>query len=83
MIAIVLGAGMMALLPTVRLSRGNVSTSTLRLYFLATWLLLATVLLVPATARFGVPPLVVLVVAPWLDLRGGLGRLLGRRPSGR
>ena len=78
LIGLVLVAGMVALVPTWRLAQRSSSVGLLTGWFLATWMLLVGLVVAPPIARIAVPLLVVLAVAPWIDLRAGIARLLGR-----
>lgn len=78
LIALVLGSGVLALLPAWRLGQRTNSLGLVTAWYVATWALLAGLVLAPALARIAVPLLVVLAVAPWIDVRAGMGRLLGR-----
>ena len=78
LIAIVLVTGLLALVPTWRLAQRSASRWLVTGWYLATWALLVGLVLVPPLRRIAVPLLVVLAVAPWIDVRGAIDRLLGR-----
>jgi hypothetical protein len=79
LIAVVLGAGLLALLPTMQLARRTSDRSVLTGYLVALWLTLAVVAAAPGLRRFAIPLAIILAIAPWLTLRAGLERLLRRR----
>ena len=81
LITIVLGTGLLALLPTRRLAERTRDPWALGGYFVVLWLTLAVVLAVPALRRLAIPLAVVLAVAPFLTLRAGIDRVLGRRSA--
>ena len=78
LIALVLATGLLALVPTRRLAQRAASPALVTGWYLVTWALLAALVLVPAIARIAIPLLIVLLVAPWIDVRAGIARLLGR-----
>jgi hypothetical protein len=78
LIALVLATGLLALVPTRRLAQRSASLGLVTGWYLATWALLVGLVLVPPLARVAIPLLLVLVVAPWIDVRAGVDRLLGR-----
>jgi hypothetical protein len=78
LIALVLATGLLALVPTWRLARRSSSLGLVTGWYLVTWALLAGLVVAPGLARIAIPLLVVLVVAPWMDVRAAIGRLLGR-----
>jgi hypothetical protein len=87
-ITIVLGTGLLALLPTRRLSQRAPEGWLLTLYYLVLWGLLLLSIAVPPMRRLAVPVLVMVAIAPWLSLPGGLDAirqrwLRGRRPAPR
>jgi hypothetical protein len=78
-------AGLVALLvliPTRRLQLAGWQRESLTAYFLTVWLLGAAVAAMPAPAKFLIPLLLVTYLAPFVTLRDGLDRLLGRPRSG-
>jgi hypothetical protein len=78
LIAIVLATGLLALVPTWRLAKRSTSLGVVASWYVATWVLLAGLVVVPGLARIAIPLLVVLAIAPWIDVRAGIDRLLGR-----
>jgi hypothetical protein len=78
LIAIILATGLLALLPTSRLAQRSAGPWLVATWYLATWVLLVALFLAPGLARVAIPLLVVLVVGPWIDVRAGIDRLLGR-----
>ncbi len=78
LIALVLATGLLALVPTRRLAQRSASLGLVTGWYLSTFALLAGLELVPPLARVAIPLLLVLVVAPWIDVRAGIDRLLGR-----
>jgi len=83
LIATVLGTGLLALIPTWRLAQRHAGRWVVAGYFLVVWLLLAVAVVAPGARRVAIPVLLVLAIAPWLTLRAGLDRVLGRRPRDR
>lgn len=81
-IALVGLVALLVLIPTRRLQLAGWRRESLTAYFLAVWLLGALVAAMPAPARFLVPILIVAYLAPFVTLRDGLDRLLGRPRSG-
>ncbi len=77
-IALVGLVALLVLIPTRRLQLAGWRRQSLTTYFLAVWLLGVLVAAVPSPARFLVPLLIVAYLAPFVTLRDGLGRLLGR-----
>ena len=71
---------LLVLIPTRRLYLAGWQRQGLTLYFLGLWLLGALVAAVPAPARFIIPILLVAYLAPFVTVRDGLDRLLGRPP---
>jgi hypothetical protein len=71
---------LLVLLPTRRLQLAGWSARSLAAYYLAVWLLAVVVAVVPVPARFLVPFLLVAYLAPFVTLRDGLDRLMGRPP---
>ena len=80
-IALVGLVALLVLLPTRRLQLAGWSRQSLTTYFLAVWLLGSLVAALPSPARFLVPVLIVVYLAPFVTLRDGLNRLLGRPPG--
>jgi len=74
---------LLVLLPTRRLQLAGWSRQNLTLYFLGMWALGALVAALPAPARFLIPILLVAYLAPFVTLREGLDRLMGRPPRSR
>jgi uncharacterized membrane protein len=81
LIAIVLVTGLLALLPTRRLAERTRDPWLLGGYFVVLWLVVSVVVAVPAVRRLAIPLAVVLAVAPFVTLRAGIDRLLGRRSA--
>ena len=82
----ILLAGLVALLvliPTRRLQLAGWKRESLTTYYLATWLLGSVVAATPGPARFLVPFLIVAYIAPFVTVRDGIDRLLGRPPRPR
>jgi len=73
---------LLVLLPTRRLQLAGWRRESLTAYFLTVWLLGAVVAAMPAPAKFLIPLLLVTYLAPFVTLRDGLDRLLGRPRSG-
>lgn len=71
---------LLVLIPTRRLQLAGWRRESLTTYFLAVWLLGAVVAAIPGPARFLVPFLIVAYLAPFVTLRDGLDRLMGRPP---
>ena len=78
LIAIVLGTALLALLPTRRLAQRTEDRWIVLAYYLALWMLIAAVALVPGARRLAIPLALLLAILPWLTIRAGLDRLLGR-----
>ncbi len=79
---VLLGAiGLLALIPTRRLYLAGWSPRALALYYLGLVTLALVVAELRAPARFLIPILVVVYIAPFVTARAGLARLFGR--SGR
>jgi hypothetical protein len=83
LIAVVLGAGLLALLPVRRLAERTPDRAIVSLYFVTLWIVLAAAILVPPIRRLAIPVAIVLALAPWLSLRASLDRLLRRAPRDR
>jgi hypothetical protein len=81
-IALVGLVALLVLIPTRRLQLAGWRWESLTTYFLAVWLLGAVVAAIPAPARFLIPLLLVAYLAPFVTLRDGLDRLLGRPRGG-
>jgi len=77
-IAIVGLVALLVLIPTRRLQLAGWRRESLTTYFLTVWLLGTLVAVLPGPARFLVPILLVAYLAPFVTLRDGLNRLLGR-----
>jgi hypothetical protein len=78
LIAMVLGTGLLALIPVTRLARRDVDRWVVAIYYVALWLLLLAAALVPGVRRLAIPALLVLAVVPWLSVPAAVARLLGR-----
>jgi len=74
---------LLVLIPTRRLQIAGWKREALTTYYLAVWLLGAVVAAMPSPARFLVPILIVAYLAPFVTLRDGIDRLLGRPRGGR
>ncbi len=77
-IALVGLVAILVLLPTRRLQLAGWRRESLATYFLAVWLLGAVVAAMPSPARFLIPLLLVAYLAPFVTLRDGLDRIVGR-----
>jgi hypothetical protein len=75
---------LLVLIPTRRLMVAGWKRESLTAYFVAVWVLGAAVAVMRAPATFLVPILIVAYLAPFVTLRDGIDRLLGRprRPDG-
>ena len=82
-IALVLIVGIVALAPARRLFLAGRSSGFIATWFAALWLLGVIVVLAPGVARFVVPLLVILYIAPFFAWPMAIDRLLGRRESQR
>lgn len=69
---------LLVLIPTRRLFLAGWKRQALTTYYLAVWLLGSVVAAMPAPARFLVPILIVAYLAPFVTVRDGIDRLLGR-----
>jgi hypothetical protein len=76
-IALVLIVGIVALAPARRLFTAGRTTGFIATWFGALWLLGVIVVLAPGLARFVVPLLVVLYIAPFFTWPAVIERLLG------
>jgi len=74
---------LLVLIPTRRLQLAGWKRESLTTYYLAVWLLGSVVAAMPAPARFLVPFLIVAYIAPFVTVRDGIDRLLGRPPRPR
>jgi hypothetical protein len=74
---------LLVLLPTRRLYLAGLGRDGLLIYYVTVWLLGVAVAAFSSPARFLVPILIVAYLAPFVTLRDGLARLLGRPPRGR
>jgi hypothetical protein len=81
-IAIVLIAGLVALVPGRRLHLAGASIEVIATWVAASWLVGIVVFLAPGLARVTIPLLIVLVLIPFA-LPGLLGRLFPRRGPSR
>ena len=79
-IALVGLVALLVLLPTRRLQLAGWSRQSLTAYFLGLWLLGSLVAALPSPARFLIPLVIVIYIAPFVTLRDGINRLLGRPP---
>jgi hypothetical protein len=79
-IAILLAAGLLALLPTRRLATRTDDRWIVAGWYVALWATLVALALIPSLRRFAIPVALVLAIGPWLTLRAGIERLLGRPP---
>ena len=77
-IALVGLVALLVLIPTRRLQVAGWKRDSLATYYLAVWLLGTVVAAMPAPARFLIPLLLIAYLAPFVTLRDGLDRLLGR-----
>jgi hypothetical protein len=78
-IAVVLIVGIVALAPARRLFLSGRSTGFIATWFAALWLLGVIVVVAPVLARFVVPLLVILYIAPFFTWPAVVARLLSRR----
>ena len=81
LIAVILLAAFLALVPARRLYLGGQPSGIVTAYFLAVWLL--GIAAFEARGRFFVPLLLVLYVVPFITWRAGLQRLFGRSTADR
>lgn len=82
-IALIGLVALLILIPTRRLQLAGWRRESLTAYFLTVWLLGVVVAALPSPARFLIPLLLVAYLAPFVTVRDGLARLLGRPRSGR
>ena len=68
----------LAFIPTRRLAARGASGMMVAGYFLSLWLLSLAIVAVPGRSRLLVPVVVILAIVPFVTLRAGLDRLLGR-----
>ncbi len=68
----------LAFIPARRLAVRGASGVTVAGYFLCLWLLSLAIVAVPGRSRLLVPVVVILAIVPFVTLRAGLDRLLGR-----
>lgn len=73
--------GLLVLLPTRRLQLAGATRNVLAAYFVTVWALGVLVAVVPIPARLLIPILLIAYIAPFVTLRDGLDRLLGRPPG--
>lgn len=78
LIALVLGTGLLALLPVRRLAERTPDRLLVTLYFVTLWIVLAAAIALPSMRRLAIPLALLLAIAPWVTLRDGIDRLLGR-----
>lgn len=69
---------LLVLIPTRRLQLAGWKRETLTIYFLGLWLLGTVAAVMRGPATFLVPILIVAYLAPFVTLRDGIDRLLGR-----
>jgi hypothetical protein len=80
LLAAALIVGLLALAPIRRLAVAGWSRGFLATYFTSLWLLGLFLAVAPGRARLVLPLIVVLYVVPFINWRGGVERLVGRRP---
>jgi hypothetical protein len=80
LIAAILVLALLALIPTRRLFQRGASAGAVAGYFLAVWILGLAIVAAPGRARLLLPVVIVLAVLPYLHVREGIDRLLGRPP---
>jgi hypothetical protein len=80
LLVLALVLAVLALIPTRRLALRATSPVTVGSYFLLLWLSALAVVAAPGASRLLVPLVIVLVLAPFVTLREGIDRLLGREP---
>jgi hypothetical protein len=76
--ALALLLAILAFIPARRLAVRGASGVTVAGYFLALWLLSLAIVALPGRSRLLVPVVVILAIVPFVTLRAGLDRLLGR-----
>jgi hypothetical protein len=69
-----------AVIPTRRLAIRGASNLVIAAYFAALWLSALAIVAAPGRSRILVPVVVVLAIVPFVTLRDGLDRLMGRPP---
>ena len=80
LLAAIIVLALLALIPTRRLFQRGASGGLIAAYFLALWLLGLAMVATGARARILVPVIVVLAILPYVHVRDGIDRLLGRPP---
>ena len=80
LLALLLISALLVLVPTRRLYLAGWSQAVIAAYFLGMWALSVLVAWAPGPTRFLVPIVLVAYLAPFVTLRAGLDRLLGRPP---
>lgn len=80
LVAAILVLALLALIPTRRLFQRGASASFVAGYFFALWLIGLVIVATQGRARILVPVMIVLAVVPYLHLREGIDRVLGRPP---
>jgi len=80
LLAAILVLALLALIPTRRLFQRGASGGLVAAYFLALWLLGLAVVATGARARILLPVILILAVLPYVHIRDGIDRLLGRPP---
>lgn len=83
LIGLVLIVGIVALAPARRLYLAGRSSGFIATWLAAVWLLGVIVVLAPGLARFLIPLLLALYIAPYFTWPAGIARLLGGRPPQR
>ncbi len=83
LVLIVLGMGLLALVPARRLAERSGARGVVTVYFVGLWLLLLAVAAAPPTRRLAVPLAIALVVLPWIQLPTPIARILGLEPRDR
>lgn len=80
LVAAVLLLALLALIPTRRLFRRGASAGFVTGYYVALLLIGLVLVATQGRARFLLPIMIILAVVPYLHLREGIDRLLGRPP---
>ena len=80
LLAAIIVLALLALIPTRRLFQRGASGGLVAAYFLALWLVSLAMVATGARARILLPVIVILAVLPYVHLRDGIDRLLGRPP---